>query len=134
MKEKEEEKRVAEEEKARKKEEQERKKEERKRKKLLKEKEKEEKRKERERKRLLKDQEKKKSRRVKKQDDKFCENVSDEDVESNDEDEVECPVCHLGGLSCQWICCDNCDIWYHTHCTDVNPKRLPDTFYCPSCK
>lgn len=69
----------------------------------MKEKEKEEKRKERER--LLKDQEKKKLSRVKKQD-KFCENVSDEDdVQSNDD--VECPVCHLWGLSCQWICCDN---------------------------
>ena len=47
----------------------------------------------------MKEQEKKKLReRVKKQDDKFCEKVPDEDVESNDEDEVECPVCYFGRL------------------------------------
>lgn len=39
------------------------------------------------------------------------------DVEVSD----DCPICHVSDLCCQWICCDNCDVWYHTQCTDVNP-------------
>ena len=45
---------------------------------------------------------------------------------SEDDDDVECPVCHLRGLSCHWICCDKCNIWYHTYCTDVEPDNIPD--------
>ncbi len=107
MREKEAEKRFAEE-KARKQEERERKKHECEEKKLLKEKEKKEKAKERERKRLLKEQEKtqkRMSRNVKKPevepevDDISCD--SDEEVEElDDDDKVECPICHVGGLSC----------------------------------
>ena len=103
LKEKEEQKRHSAEEKVRKKEERERKKEEREWKKLLKEKEKKEKRQEREIKRRQK------------------------------EEGDDCPVCHVSGLSCQWICCDNCNVWYHTHCTDANPDSLPDMFYCLKC-
>ena len=131
LKQKEEEKRLAEEEKARKKEEREVKKAERERKKVLREKEREEKKKEREekkkerdRKRLAKEQ--MKTPRV---------NVSDDDDEEVSQDEVECPICHVkeGESSCQCICCDNCDIWYHTHCTDINQDDLPDIFYCLKC-
>lgn len=49
-----------------------------------------------------------------------------------DDEYVECPVCHIHGHSCQWVHCDNCNVWYHTHCTDVDPDNLPDihVFYC----
>ena len=139
LKEKEEQKRHAVEEKVRKEEERERKKEERERNKFLKEKEREDKRKEREIKRRQKEKEKAKkriSRRVKKP----TRNVSDlsnseEEVSSGEEDDedVECPVCHVHGLSCQWICCDNCNVWYHTRCTDADPDNIPDIFYCFKC-
>ena len=142
LKEKEEQKRHSAEEKARKKEERERKK-------LLKEKEKEEKRKEREIKRGQKGKEKTGTRMPSRRNKKPAADVSDQDEEeggngegseasngeevSDDEGDVECPVCHIHGLSCQWICCDNCDVWYHTHCTDANPDRIPDMFYCFQC-
>ena len=45
----------------------------------------------------------------------------------------DCPVCHEKGLSCRWICCDYCDVWYHMHCTKVNPNRLPEIYYCSNC-
>ena len=65
-----------------------------------------EKKKERDRKRLAKEQ--MKTPRV---------NVSDNDEEVS-QDEVEYPISHVEGeSSCQWICFNNCDIWYHTHCT-----------------
>ena len=147
LKEKEEQKRHSAEEKARKKEEREKKKEERERKKLLKEKE--EKRKEREIKRGQKGKEKTGTRMPSRRNKKPAADVGDQDEEeggngegseasngeevSDDEGDVECPVCHIHGLSCQWICCDNCDVWYHTHCTDANPDRIPDIFYCFQC-
>ena len=53
--------------------------------------------------------------------------------EGDNDDGVECPVCHVRGLSCQWFCCDNCNVWYHTHCTDANPDSLPNMFYCLKC-
>ena len=105
LKEEEEEKREAEKEKLRKKEERERKK-------LLKAKEKEEKR-----------LQKTERRMVRKADDELSEN----------EDDIECPICCIKGLGCQWICCDNCDTWYHTHCTDVDPDNVPNIFFCTSC-
>ena len=49
------------------------------------------------------------------------------------EDEDDCPVCHIKGLSCQWICCDNYDTWYHTQSTEINPNVLPESFHCSHC-
>ena len=60
------------------------------------------------------------------------ERASDGD-QTTDESEDDCPVCHIKGLSCQWIACDYCDVWYHIHCTEVNPNVLPDIFYCSRC-
>ena len=53
--------------------------------------------------------------------------------EDEDDDDVDFPVCHICALSCQWICCDNCNVWYHTHCTDANPDDLPEMFHCLKC-
>ena len=66
---------------------------------------------------------------------KLVADVADK-YESNsttEDDEAECPVCHVPGLSCQWICCDSCNVWYHTHCTDADPDNLPDLFNCLKC-
>ena len=48
-----------------------------------------------------------------------------------DNDNVECPVYHVHGLSCQWICCDNCDVW---SCHDKNGpgKNGPGKYYARS--
>ena len=48
------------------------------------------------------------------------------------DDDVECPKCNLF-VDCQWICCDNCNVWYHTHCTSISPNDIPDEFYCENC-
>ena len=63
------------------------------------------------------------------------DDVSNEERVSGEGDgrEDNCPVCHVKGLACQWICCDNCDTWLHTQCTKANPDRLPDIFYCFKC-
>ena len=39
----------------------------------------------------------------------------------------------IKGLCCQWICCDSCDTWLNTHCTEVDPEKLPDIYYCFRC-
>lgn len=125
LKDKEERKRQLEIEKQRKKDEREKKKAEREASKLLiKEKEKQEKL--------------KKHRTVQKkyQADQLNEDTSHEGDGEGDGDgdnEYSCPVCHITGLSCQWICCDNCDTWLHTHCTEVDPDHLPDIYYCFKC-
>ena len=48
------------------------------------------------------------------------------------DDDVECPKCNLF-VDCQWICCDNCNVWYHMHCTSLSPNDIPDEFYCENC-
>ena len=32
-------------------------------------------------------------------------------------------------MDCLGLCCDNCDVWYHTTCTDANHDNLPDIFF-----
>ena len=56
--------------------------------------------------------------------------TAEEVSNSEDDDDVDCPVCHVRGLSCQWI---YCNVWYHTHCTDADPDDLPDMFHCLKC-
>jgi hypothetical protein len=145
LKEKEEQKRHLDEEKVRKRGECEKKKEERERSKLLKEKEREEKKKQRELKRRQEKFKKRVSaRRLKKpaaevrdvssgEGEVSTSNAEEVSNSEDDDDNVDCPVCHIRKLSCQWICCDNCNVWYHTHCTDANPDDLPEMFHCLKC-
>ena len=53
-------------------------------------------------------------------------------TEEESDHSTECPVCCLD-IDYQWICCDNCKVLYHTHCTSVNSDDLPDEFYCEKC-
>ena len=53
-------------------------------------------------------------------------------TEEESDHSTECPVCCLD-IDCQWICCDKCKVWYHTHCTSVDIDDLPDEFYCERC-
>ena len=48
------------------------------------------------------------------------------------DDDVQCPKSNLL-VDCQWIFCDNCNVWYHTHCTSVSPNDIPDELYCENC-
>eukprot|EP00126_Sphaerothecum_destruens_P012462 Sdes_comp21361_c0_seq1m20000 len=31
------------------------------------------------------------------------------------------------------ICCDKCSVWQHIECTDVNPRNVPESFFCEIC-
>ena len=61
------------------------------------------------------------------------EEGDDVSSEEGDGEEDDCPMCHVKGLTCQWICCDYCDTWFHTHCTEANPDCLLDIFFCSKC-
>jgi len=69
----------------------------------------------------------------------------DEDDADEDEDNVECPVCDSVSYESdteepseptdvEWICCDRCDLWYHTPCAIKNwPTNQPKPgrkWYC----
>ena len=51
---------------------------------------------------------------------------------SDNEDEVMCPICNqdVGGL---WICCDECNTWFHTSCLRISSQNIPDVYVCVSC-
>ena len=114
---------------------------------MPKEKEKEEKRKEREIKRGQKGKEKTGTRMPSRRNKKPAADVSDQDEEeggngegseasnrekvSDDEGDVECPVCHI--LVNGFVVTIVMYGIYHTHCTDANPDRIPDIFYCFQC-
>ena len=67
---------------------------------------------------------------VSKEESEGASNEEGDDVSNEEGDgrEDNCPVCHVKGPACQWICCDNCDTWLHTQCTKAKPDRLPDIF------
>jgi hypothetical protein len=47
---------------------------------------------------------------------------------------VPCGVCSME-CSHNVVCCDGCDIWFHTDCIHVeNLDELPDEWFCNTCK
>jgi histone-lysine N-methyltransferase MLL5 len=32
------------------------------------------------------------------------------------------------------ICCDECSVWQHVECVEVDPKNLPDKYLCEECE
>ena len=31
------------------------------------------------------------------------------------------------------ICCDDCSVWQHIECVQVDPKNLPENYLCEQC-
>ena len=58
--------------------------------------------------------------------------------ESNGDDDVTCPVCGLQEKDSDdpWIACDNCDTWYHVHCSSVSQENDLDNidWMCIHCE
>ena len=32
------------------------------------------------------------------------------------------------------ICCDECSVWQHVECMQVDPKNLPENYLCEECE
>ena len=62
-------------------------------------------------------------------------NSEDELVRDDDED-ILCPKC--GEYDCldgNWLCCDNCDRWYHVSCVGLVCENISDVdWVCSSCE
>ena len=57
---------------------------------------------------------------------------------SDNESDAQCPVCGIFFRSdisgTLWVCCDQCESWLDFKCSGLkNPRRVPNTYYCPSC-
>ena len=81
--------------------------------------------------------EEKRKARIQKKTSKKCQRTKSlqaqlEDLQLSDDDDVECPKCQ-SVVDCKWICCDNCEVWYHLHYTTVSPDNIPDIFFCEKC-
>ena len=57
---------------------------------------------------------------------------------SQSDEDVMCPPCSNGSDHRDgWICCDNCDTWFHKVCTDIPSDEYDDLsdvdWYCSAC-
>ena len=54
----------------------------------------------------------------------------------NEEEEQPCPTCHMVANpdSQFWICCDECNTWYHDVCEGLTSMVTSDTYICLSCR
>ena len=48
-----------------------------------------------------------------------------------------CPLCHRGQDESEegsrWICCDQCERWFHFDCLNIIADDVPDVFVCSEC-
>lgn len=54
----------------------------------------------------------------------------------NEEEEQPCPTCHMVANpdSQFWICCDECNTWYHDVCEGLTSMVTSDTYICLNCR
>lgn len=59
-------------------------------------------------------------------------------VEPNDgiQQSDVCPICHLveNPHSLEWICCDECQLWYHDVCEGITTPYVEKQYVCSSCR
>jgi len=41
------------------------------------------------------------------------------DVETSSDSGVTCPTCGSNYHDLDWVCCDQCNSWYHKQCTNI---------------
>ena len=60
----------------------------------------------------------------------------DGDEEAEEHDNTLCGTCGTNdGKDQFWICCDNCEKWYHGKCVKITPARAEHIkqYKCPDC-
>ncbi|AQK99060.1 PHD finger protein ALFIN-LIKE 6 isoform 2 [Zea mays] len=60
----------------------------------------------------------------------------DEDEEADEHNNTLCGTCGTNDSKDQfWICCDNCEKWYHGKCVKITPARAEHIkqYKCPDC-
>ena len=73
--------------------------------------------------------------RVRAQARKDLDTEDSSNTDSDEEGEYPCGVCDAiyGTDEELWISCDNCKLWFHTSCVNIDEGDIPDEFLCPEC-
>ncbi|CAF0717613.1 unnamed protein product [Brachionus calyciflorus] len=61
------------------------------------------------------------------------EKINNQIITVNTKSDVTRCICEMDHDDGFMICCDNCLVWQHIACMEVNKKKIPDKFYCEKC-
>eukprot|EP00124_Ichthyophonus_hoferi_P005618 Ihof_evm1s864 gene=Ihof_evmTU1s864 len=59
---------------------------------------------------------------------------AEEYVDFGDEESVTRCICGFDHDDEHMICCDKCNVWQHTVCIGLDPRHVPQVYYCDECE